>query len=970
MSRQLVCLISLLLVLNLASNVSAELVAHWKFDDGAGGTATDSVGNAHPGTIGGTANWVAGQVGGALDFDGSTNYVDIGGDMPIISGTFSLTMWIYARDIPTVAGDLRMPLSNDTWADRAIHVHIWPETAVFRIDTKNGTDISSNTVIQADQWYHVAGTLDAAGVSKIYINGVLDNSAVGEGREYIIGPANIGAYQESSRFFNGMIDDVRIYNHILSEVEIQEIMKSEQGFAGTPSPPDAATDVPCDVVLGWMPGEFAPAVNGHIVYFSESLSDVSDGIGGVRQSADSYAPPRRLDFGTTYYWRVDEVNAPPDSTVFPGDVWSFTTEPVGYPVENVTATASSIDAGKGPENTVNGSGLDENDLHSTDEAQMWLSGVEENGAWIQYEFQKVLKLHQMLVWNHNTGLELAIGFGIKEAVIEYSVDGSGWAALGTTHEFARATALEGYASNTTVDFNGAVAKYVRITANSNWGGLLNQFGLSEVRFLSIPVSAREPSPDSGAADVDPDVTISWRAGRDADTHDIYLSSDQQAVIDGTATVASPAGTSYSTTLDLGGTYYWRVDEVNDSETPATWKGDVWSFSTIGSLVVDDFESYNDIDPPAPESHRIFESWIDGFGVPTNGALAGYDPPQPSYTERTIIRGGNRSMPLFYSNTAGAAFSEATRTFAAPQDWTRYGIDTLQLWFYGTAGNTGQLYVKINGVKVIYGDDPANLAVEGWQPWDIDMTAVGVNLQSVTSLAIGLDGGGVAGMIYCDDIRLFSSGRQSITPTPPGDIGLVAHWKFDEGAGGTAADSVGNAHPGTIGGTANWVAGRVGGALDFDGSTNYVDIQGDNPIVTGTFSLAMWVYARNIPTPDSRMPLANDSWVEGAIHVHIWPETNIFRIDTKNGTDISSNTVLQADQWYHVAGTLDSAGESSIYINGVLDNSALGSSMEYFIGPANIGAYQNSSRFFDGIIDDVRIYNRILSETEIFELAGQ
>jgi hypothetical protein len=199
------------------------LVAHWAFDDGAGSTATDSVGNAHPGTIGGTANWVTGQVGGALDFDGSTNYVDIGGDMPIISGTFSLVMWINARDIPTAAGELRMPLSNDTWADRAIHVHIWPETAVFRIDTKNGTDISSNTPLQADQWYHVAGTLDEAGESKIYINGVLDNSASGNGREYIIGPANIGAYQESDRFFDGMIDDVRIYNRILSETEILEL---------------------------------------------------------------------------------------------------------------------------------------------------------------------------------------------------------------------------------------------------------------------------------------------------------------------------------------------------------------------------------------------------------------------------------------------------------------------------------------------------------------------------------------------------------------------------------------------------------------------------------------------------------------------------------------------------------------------------------------------------------------------------
>jgi hypothetical protein len=160
---------------------------------------------------------------------------------------------------------------------------------------------------------------------------------------------------------------------------------------------------------------FAPAVNGHTVYFSENFNDVNDGIGGITQSASSYAPPQRLAFETTYYWRVDEVNAPPDSTVFPGDVWRFTTEPIGYPIEsaNITATASSAGQGDfGPENTVNGSGLDENDLHSIDATDMWLSGNELQGAWIQYEFDKVYKLHQMWVWNSNQQLESFVGFGL------------------------------------------------------------------------------------------------------------------------------------------------------------------------------------------------------------------------------------------------------------------------------------------------------------------------------------------------------------------------------------------------------------------------------------------------------------------------------------------------------------------------------------------------------------------------------
>jgi len=753
MCRKLVCLASLLLVLGVAGNVAAELVAHWRFDDGAGNTATDSVGNAHPGTIGGTANWVAGQAGRALDFDGSTNYVDIGGDQPVISGTFSLTMWIYARNIPFATGN-RMPLSNDSWVDRAIHVHIMPETSIFKIDTKNGTDIPSNTVLQADQWYHVAGTLDSIGESKIYINGVLDNSATGAGREYVIGPANIGAYQNSSRFFDGMIDDVRIYNHILSEAEIQQTMwRTPPGAASEPSPINKATDVSRDVVLSWTPGKYAPAVNGHIVYLSESFNDVNDGIGGIPHSADSY-DPGRLEFETTYYWRVDEVNAPPTSyVVFKGDVWSFAVEPLAYPIGrgSVTATASSSGLDKGPENTVNGSGLDENGLHSTNEMDMWLSDVEANGAWIQYELDKVRELHQMRVWNHNTGLESAIGFGIKEATIEYSVNGSDWVALGTTHEFAQAPGTSGYAHNTTVDFGGVAAKYVRLTANSNWGGILKQYGLSEVRFSDIPVNARQPNPDSGATDVDPEVTLGWRAGRKAATHAVYLSTDEQAVIDGTSPVVSVTDASYSSVLDLGSTYYWRIDEVNEAETPATWQGDIWSFSTPEYLVVEDFESYNDIDPPDPKSQRIFEAWIDGFETPTNGALVGND--LPPYTEQTIIHGGGKSMPFFYSNTSGVTFSEAVRTFSVAQDWTRHTIRTLALYFYGTAGNTGQLYVKINGVKVPYNGDMSHIQEPSWHQWDIDLSSVaGVNLRNVNQIAIGVDGTG-SGMVFFDDIRL-------------------------------------------------------------------------------------------------------------------------------------------------------------------------------------------------------------------------
>jgi len=130
----------------------------------------------------------------------------------------------------------------------------------------------------------------------------------------------------------GVIDEIRFGNAFANVMGVVET-----GSSSDPSPADWTTEVLRDVVLNWTPGEFTAAVNGHTVYLSESFDDVNDGIDGITQSATSY-DPGRLKFGTTYYWRVDEIGAPPASTVYSGEVWSFTTELLAYPIENVIAT--------------------------------------------------------------------------------------------------------------------------------------------------------------------------------------------------------------------------------------------------------------------------------------------------------------------------------------------------------------------------------------------------------------------------------------------------------------------------------------------------------------------------------------------------------------------------------------------------------------------------------------------------------
>ncbi|MHC4539616.1 MAG: discoidin domain-containing protein, partial [Planctomycetota bacterium] len=524
-----------------------------------------------------------------------------------------------------------------------------------------------------------------------------------------------------------------------------------------PNPVDEAANVIRDVVLSWTPGQFA---DKHNVYLGTNFNDVnSAGSGspqlvGPAEDANSY-DAGRLEFDQTYYWRIDEVNAPPDSTVFRGPVWSFTIESLAYPIpgESITATASSAgEAGFGPEKTIDGSGLDENGLHSTGATDMWLSGSEPLGAWIQYELDNVYKLHEMWVWNSNQVFEGLFGFGMKDVTVEYSADGVEWTVLAGVPEFAQASGASDYGHNTTVDLDGAVAKHIRLTTSSNWGGILPQYGLSEVRFFSIPVSAREPSPDTGATDVDVDGTLSWRAGRQAAEHNVYLSTDEQVVVDGNAPVNTVTDASYSPSpLDLATTYYWRVDEVNDAETPTTWQGDLWNFTTQEFIVVEDFEDYNDWPP-----HEIYTTWLDGYENPANGSQIGYLTP-PS-VETTIVHGGNQSAPLLYDNSV-ASLSEVTVNtddLAIGRDWAIGSPKVLVLWIYGDPGNTGndQLYVKISNAKFPYDGD---IARPQWKPMIIDLT--GVNLNNVSSLTIGIEragGSGGSGVVLLDEIVLAAS----------------------------------------------------------------------------------------------------------------------------------------------------------------------------------------------------------------------
>jgi len=428
-------------------------------------------------------------------------------------------------------------------------------------------------------------------------------------------------------------------------------------------------------------------------------------------------------------------------------VWSFTTEPAVYAMQNITATASSFETGYGPENAVNGSGLTDDLYHGTAETTMWLtSKTDPLPVWIQFEFDKIYRIEEMWVWNYNVTFESVLGLGMKDVTVEYSLNGTDWTVLCET-QFATGQGKTSYEHDTTVDCEGIAAKYVRLTCQDNWGDVSTQCGLSEVRFFYTPTHASHPAPDSAEAAVSPDASLRWRPGREAVSHKVFFSADQQAVIDGTATGQTTTETSYDPgSLLLSETYYWRVDEVNEAASPSLWEGTVWSFSTSEYLVVDDFESYTD-----NEGSWIYEFWIDGWGIDENGSQAGYtDAP---FAERNTVHGGSQAMPLIYDNST-AAYSEVVQTFEDAQDWTDHGVTTLSLYFYGPAENTvGQMYLKIDETKVNYAGSMDDLKSGQWMPWTVDLSSLGVNLKKVKTLCIGIENAGITGTLFVDDIQL-------------------------------------------------------------------------------------------------------------------------------------------------------------------------------------------------------------------------
>jgi hypothetical protein len=488
--------------------------------------------------------------------------------------------------------------------------------------------------------------------------------------------------------------------------------------AYNPDPEDGAILTETWVTLSWSADEAAVS---HDVYLGDNYDDVANGTGDtfrVNQGTTfyvagfpGYAFPDGLVPGTTYYWRIDEVNEADPRSPWKGDVWSFTIPPKTaynpYPADG----AEFVD----PNAILN-----------------WTAGF---GA----------KLHTVYIGdnyeevNNATGgtsqgpLNYNPGTLEREKVYYWRVDE--FDAYNTYKGDIWSFTTPGAVGNPKPS-NGATD--VRMTATLSWTAA-NSAASHQVYFGTDKEAVR--SADTSSTE--------YKGGK-------TLGSESY----------DPGKLAWHTQ------YYWRVDELDGQNNVS--KGPLWSFTTADFILIDDFEDYdtgeNQIWYAWHDGLGYGTTTNPPYFAGNGTGSAVGDETTPSYCEEKIIHGGGKSMPVAYDNNKQgySKYSEVEMTLVYPRDWTEENVSSLTVWFRGSLSNNAErIYVALSNrtgnPAVVYNDNPAATQVGAWTEWaialqtfadqgidltDIDRIAIGIGTQGNTTTAGG------AGKMFFDDIRLY------------------------------------------------------------------------------------------------------------------------------------------------------------------------------------------------------------------------
>lgn len=894
------------------------LISYYPLDDGSGTTATDTSVNGNNGTLTNGPLWVTGQVGSAVDFDGTDDYIqktdtaiqDFGD-----TDNFTLSGW-FNRDTATTDDVILAKRSSLLAASAGYMVYLDDATDQLIFEVSDGTDeysLTSVTTFTATGWNHfvVVWDQDSAANSEIYINGIA-NSATDSGTIGNIGDLSnavsfgIGVNSLAGDDYDGKIDEIRVYDRTLSTDEIGQLYR---------------LSAPTSVESG---------IRG---YWSFNGSDT--------EGTTAYDRSGARNTGTLTGGPVGAVGRVGQALSFDG-----TNDEITTAINQ--GTASTL---------------------KTLTLSVWFKTSSASG-------KNLIGMEDAQTGTGSTAYDRKLWIGSDGKIRFGMYTTTSYIATSLT---ALNDGLWHHAVGISTGDNGTVSLYIDGTlqeSSSISGTIYTYSGTSYWRIGSYRSSGTWTNGSDGyyTGQLD-EIRIYNRALTVAEIKSQY---DLGAPDKGNTSVSQPQGTGR---LDSDLVGYWKLDEntgtsaadsSTNGNTGTLTNGPTWIAGQIGSGV--QFDGTNDyIDAGTDSSliltdRRTISAWVYISGTMVNG--------DEYYIARKFSSGDSNSyygMTLFHNGTGtvlgsygggGGAYVYSTGYLAAGQ-WHHVAVtfDKPNISFY------------INGKLDSTGAD----TVGGGYP------------SGSGTMVLGTLGGGSYLNGRLDEVRVYGRplsadevGQLYRLSAPTGtDTSLKGYWSFNgqDVSGTTAFDRSGAGNTGTLtNGTAKGI-GKLGQALSFDGTDDYVTAPDANSLdITGNLTIALWMKKTGNTTTNSWADLVTKS-SNGANDTNYY-----FQIADVGGTEypgfyfytggvgyeIRSSVAVPLNEWHHVAITYDDAGNAiTFYVDGVattdvnMSGAPESQSLTTNAQPLYFGnRYTSNTQPYQGYLDEIRIYNRTLSATEI------
>jgi uncharacterized surface protein with fasciclin (FAS1) repeats len=862
--------------------------AFYTFDEGKGTIAADTSGNGNDGTINGAA-WTTGKNGSGLRFNGIDNCVSI---PPMNFDEISISAWFYKNANDTVNADAIFggwKQNANAQNEEGLELRFYngrPDTLQFGVITQNSSGVrregfaTYNLGNSVGKWYHVTGTYTkATGEQKLYVNGQLVNTQNHPAGNTVVPltyypDMRIGYSRADNGYFNGVIDDVRIYNRALSNQEVINIYNSVPGDT-----PQVTTGSATNITTN------AATLNGTVnanglsttVWFQYGATSGSYGsttsaqtVGGT-SSTPASASINGLSAGVKYYYRIVAQNSVGTSygteqslTTAASTNGGTTTGATGafYTFDEGKGTIAADTSGNGNDGTINGA--------------VWTTG--KNGSGLR--FNGVDNYVSIPPMNFN---EISISaWFYKNANDTVNAD----AIFGGWKQNANAQNEEGLELRF---YNGRpdTLQFGVITQNSS--------GVRREGFA---------------------------------TYNLGNSVGKWYHVTGTYTKATGEQKLYVN----GQLMNTQNHPAGNTVVPLTYYPDMrigYSRADNGYFngVIDDVRIYN----RALSNQEVINIYNSVPG----------DTPQV---------------------TTGSATNITTNAATLNGTVNANGLSTT-VWFQ--YGATSGSYGSTTSAQTVGGTSstPASASINGLS------AGVKYYYRIVAQNSVGTSYG---------TEQSLTTAASTNGGTTTGATG--AFYTFDEGKGTIAADTSGNGNDGTINGAA-WTTGKNGSGLRFNGVDNYVSIP---PMNFDEISISAWFYKNANDTVNADAIFggwkqnANAQNEEG-LELRFYngrPDTLQFGVITQNSSGVrregfaTYNLGNSVGKWYHVTGTYTKAtGEQKLYVNGQLvntQNHPAGNTVVplTYYPDMRIGYSRADNGYFNGVIDDVRIYNRALSSQDV------